>query len=286
MPSVREMFPSKFLSFTDLPANQLIYVTIRGVVPYQAQARQGGMPQPANGMPVQAPGVEVAWLLWFHELEKPLYMKSVKANKIATILGSENTDHWTNRRIGIYRGVWSNGGKSGEGLMIDDRPVPAEVPTKGIQGSKPRMAPIPVGHVKRFIAMIGEQGETWDSFLLWLKRVDLAAAGACFGQDLSAIPGFVLPLMKGYIDHLGAPAAPPANQLPERVDAATGEVYTPPARASMAARYAMPDEGPAFQEPGTPARQAAPTPQPAAAPRDPHQPFHGHEPITEDDIPF
>lgn len=285
MPLIREMFESRFLSFHDMPKNEMVYVTIRGVVPHELKARAGagGLPQPVEGVPAQQPRAELSWLLWFHEFRKPMVLRKNRAAKIAAVLASDNTDDWVGKRIGIYRGVWSNGGEAGEGIMIDDRPVPP-IPTThqmtGAQGVR-RMAPIPHSAVQRFVGMIGQHGKTWDDFLRWLKGVDLTAAGACFGQELSAIPGFCLPFMKAYLDHLhapddGAPDGPP-EALPQPteggVDFRTGEVIEPQ-REPVERRVGTTGPGSMFTFDPKTGTTVVTRPEPE------------YEPITDEDIPF
>lgn len=310
MPRIGEMYPPKYLSYTDLPPNEMLYVTITGVVLHQATAstQRAGPPQPANQY-TRAPhqqGVQTDWLLWFKEFPKPLFLKKSKAAKIATILGTDVTEEWAGRRLGIYRGVWSNGGKAGEGLMIDDRPAPpaSTAIVHAATGNDPkRLAPIPLHHVERFRGLLAEQGKSWDEFQLWLKRNSADAFAAVYGEPFDAIPGLVLPWMRHYLDALKGPppaevidpitgevqtgaqtAAPPLAALPqqrtvERFVGRTGDAaYPPPPGASGGAPGGASVPGP-FSRPPAAFRTERPSPKPSHAdPIDFKAGLPGHEP--------
>lgn len=328
MPRIGEMYPAKYLSYKDLPPDEVVYVTITGVVIHQATAQERGLAQPANQYtraPHQQQNVQTDWLLWFQEFPKPLYLKKSKATKIAGILRCDDTDLWPGRRLGLYRGRWSNGGQGGEGLMIDDRPAPpastAMVHTTP-GGAPKRMAPIPIQHVERFRGILAEQGKSWDDFQMWLKRNNAEAFAAVFGEAFDAIPGFVLEWMKHYLDSLKTPAAalPAAGEV---IDPFTGEVQAAapappsPSQQRTVERFAgytggavhQPPPGASGGAPGgasvpgpfarPPARPIEPPPPAAPAPIDFRAGLAGHEaaapaghvpdgytPVTEEDIPF
>ena len=325
MPRIGEMYPPKYLSYKDLSPNELVYVTITGVVIHQATAstQRPGPPQPANQY-TRAPhqqGVQTDWLLWFQEFPKPLFLKKSKAAKIAKILGTDATEEWAGRRLGIYRGVWSNGGQAGEGLMIDDRPPPpaSNAIVHAATGKDPkRLAPIPLHHVERFRGLLAEQGKSWDDFMLWTKCNSAEAFAAVYGEPFEAIPGLVLPWMRHYLDSLKGPPpaevidpitgevqaaaalpAPSQQRTVERFIGRTGDAVQPPPGASGGAPGGASVPG-SFARP--PARPIAPPPPAAPAPIDFRAGLAGHEapssnpppggyggeytPVSEDDIPF
>lgn len=273
MPSVQEMFPSKYLSYRDFAQGQSAVVTIKSVEVERVSAQRGG------GWGGQA-RAEATWLMFFHELPKPLMLKKNKAEKIAMLLGHHNTDHWVGRRLEIYRGVWSNGGESGEGLMISDRPVPqlaAPAANAPSLATNPQFVGkrCPRAGVDRFIASIAEKGQNWDTFLKWLKGKDPAVFGLAYGEDFDRIPASAVPYMKAFLDELHGGAAG------EVINTTTGEVVNSlqQARTNYAA---APDASRA----SVPQAAAQPAPKVYQAPQGYASPLNAPEEISEDDIPF
>lgn len=218
MPEIKSMFPSKYLSFSDLEPNRLYEGTIKAVMLEQVNVRGFG----GGGFANQQTDAEPSWLLYFHEFAKPIKMRRTRAEKIGVVLGSSNTDHWPGKRLRFYRGVWSNGGKSGEGLMIDDRPTPPS-PAAAIAGGSSLVAasdrrPIPKAPMDRFINHLKGHGKTWDDYLHWCKVNVPEAYALAWGVDLASVPAGLLPAMKAYLDSL---ALPPAQEV---IDRETGEI--------------------------------------------------------------
>lgn len=222
MPDIKTMFPSKYLSFGDLEIGRNYEGTIKAVTLEQVNVR-GGYGGRRGGFGADQADAEPSWLLFFHEFQKPIKLKKTRAEKIGIVLGSSNTDHWIGKRLRFYRGAWTNGGQSGEGLMIDDRPFPTPAPAT-LPGGSPLVTldrrAIPQEAMDRFFRHLREKGKTWDDFLAWAKNKAPEAYTLTWGVSLDAIPAGVLPAMKA---HLDAIAAPPA----EVIDRATGEVMKP-----------------------------------------------------------
>jgi hypothetical protein len=223
MPSIKEMFPSRYMSFEDFPAGTTYTGTIKSVVLEQAVARGFG----GGGMAGQAQAVEPSWLLYFHEYPKPMKLKKTKAEAIAILVGSSKTEDWVGKRIGFYRGVWQAGGASGEGLMIDSRPLPPERQiTSSAQAEFALMnRRIPADAIGRFRDTIAGQGQSWDDFLRWLKQKDTSAFAAAWGVEVSEIDAAFLPLMKAFLDFIHNPPArdraePKLNTLDPAIAAA------------------------------------------------------------------
>lgn len=86
MPKISEMRESKFLKKEDVGRGVL--ATIAGCQQHNV-AMEGASP-------------EQKWCLSFHELDKPLVLNSTNIQLCAKICGSEDTDHWTGKRIVLY----------------------------------------------------------------------------------------------------------------------------------------------------------------------------------------
>jgi hypothetical protein len=85
MPHINEMIPSKYLKKEDVPRPML--VTIKAVE--YANVGQEGKP-------------EYAYLMWFTELAKPLWLKSTNIQLAAAALSSDQSEDWTNKKIVIF----------------------------------------------------------------------------------------------------------------------------------------------------------------------------------------
>lgn len=235
MPDIKSMFPSKYLSFGDLEPNRLYEGTIKAITLEQLNVRgynRGG------GFGTQQTDAEPSWLLYFHEFPKPIKLKKTRAEKIGIVLGSSNTDQWVGKRLRFYRGAWSNGGQSGEGLMIDDRPSPP-TPAPSLAGGSPLVIlsdrrPIPKAAMDRFLVYLKERGKTWDDFLHWCKSHAPDGYTLAWGVELSSIPAGVLPAMKVFLDQL---TSPPGQEV---VDRTTGEVVSAP--SAPLANESVPDD--------------------------------------------
>lgn len=86
MPKISEMRESKFLRKEDVGRGAL--ATIASCVQHNI-AMEGASP-------------EQRWCLTFHELDKPLVLNSTNIQLCAQICGSDDTDHWTGKKIVLY----------------------------------------------------------------------------------------------------------------------------------------------------------------------------------------
>ena len=86
MPKISEMRESKFLKKEDVGRGVL--ATIAGCQQHNV-AMEGASP-------------EHKWCLSFHELDKPLVLNSTNIQLCAQICRSDDTDHWTGKRIVLY----------------------------------------------------------------------------------------------------------------------------------------------------------------------------------------
>lgn len=245
MPSITEMFPSKYLHHTDFPMNEMFAGTIKHVVLEAATARFGGGGGGGFGQQQQ---MEPSWLLYFHEYPKPMKLKKTKAEQIALLVGSSKTEDWAGKRISFYHGTWVNGGQTGEGLMIDSRPLPIErqieaKPSGPVFNKSNRR--IPPDALKRFTDTIAGFGMNWDDFLKFLKRQNEAAFTATWGIDLPDVDSALLPLMKGYLEllHSPAPKHEPVVEQPPQTRPPLSAAFGPSApRSGPLAGSIVPEE--------------------------------------------
>ncbi len=86
MPKTSEMRSSKFLKQDDLPSPVLW--TIEGLEKHNV-AKEGAEP-------------EHKWCLSFAECDKPLVLNSTNIQLCERIFGSDDTDHWMNKKIVLY----------------------------------------------------------------------------------------------------------------------------------------------------------------------------------------
>lgn len=86
MPKISEMRESKFLKKEDVG---------RGTLATIASCQQ-------FNVAMEGAAQEHKWCLTFHELDKPLVLNSTNIQLCAQICGSEDTDHWTGKKIVLY----------------------------------------------------------------------------------------------------------------------------------------------------------------------------------------
>jgi hypothetical protein len=86
MPHISALKDRKFLKKEDCGAG--ILVTIKQC--YEENVAKEGAPP------------EMKWCLSFFEQEKPMVLNSTNAQIIASVIGSEDTDHWTNEKIVLF----------------------------------------------------------------------------------------------------------------------------------------------------------------------------------------
>jgi len=227
MPSIRQMFPRRYLSMHDFNPNEQRTVTIKSVELERAVLRPGRFGQAAQAS-------EPKWLIFFHEYPKPMELRPGRGAKFGAALGSENTDDWIGKRVVIYRGFIDVAGEMQEGLLIDTRPapqLPAGAPPASLMITTDKR-PIPKAAMDRFLNHLKSAGSSWDGFLRWCRLQCPEAIAVAWGVELDQIPAGVLPVMKRFLDSLMQPAALPQGEV---VNRATGEVITPaPAKPAPA----------------------------------------------------
>lgn len=239
MPDISRMFPKRFLDANDLPQDgSVVPVTIHQVYLDGFTAGGGG-----RGPMTASP----EWRLRFAEFAKPVSLRPKRAKEIAAILGSENTDHWIGKRIGIYAGWYEAYGEQKWGILISQQPVDqlpvVHAPHAVAAGSAPalpsRAQSLGADSAAELCALLEERGKTWDDL-----RLHLNAAG--FGELISGrlppeCPVAIKSAAWTYIRDIPktkpkpdgskfkALWAPPPAAAGEVVDRATGEVINPTA---------------------------------------------------------
>lgn len=228
MPSLKSMFPRRFLSHEDIgPAGTRLIVTIRTV--YIEQIRRGGGPQSA------APA-EAEWRILFNEFAKPMGLRPSRAKQIAKLLGSEQTEDWIGQRIQLRVDWYEAWGEQKLGILVDSELPP---PLRGYVGAggvgrqrvsaDPDMREIGAAAGERFLTALKQLGSSYDAWLRWLKTnveggIELAA-----GVEIPALPAELIRHMKTFLDSLAQPATAPLPAAgAERIDAGTGEVIDRP----------------------------------------------------------
>ena len=86
MPKISEMRESKFLKKEDVG---------RGVLATIASCQQ-------HNVAMEGAAPDLKWTLSFQELDKPLVLNSTNIQLCAQICGSDDTDHWTGKRVVLY----------------------------------------------------------------------------------------------------------------------------------------------------------------------------------------
>lgn len=255
MPSLKEMFPSKYLQAEDLQRGRFTLVTIEKV--YAGAARQTS----AGAEP------EIKWYLRLREFRKPMGLWGATARVIAEVLGADRTEQWEGRRINIYPSTYTSFGETKPCIAVDPHPVEAGLPAEASVGAGGgglvnlhEKRPIPREAVERFLTHCRAVGKGWEDFLRWSKINAPDALALAFGVDFDAVPSGIVPAMKAYLDSLQLPAPGAAagagdaagpgrsvvGQIKEIIDKRTGEVtpaphtpssvtFTPAAAAAAAA---------------------------------------------------
>lgn len=242
MPDIGQLFPSRYLSFQELTPGELHTGTILRVVAEQARATFtfGRAQQPMQQ-------VEASYVLWFQEYPKPLKLRKSRAQVIAALVGSKNTDHWPGHKISFYRGITTIGGEPIEGILIDQTPVPrgpvlpAAAPAWAFKATGRMIVPEKLNDFRQRIAGLGK---TWDDFIGWVRLNDAHAFASIWGQGFDQLDSGIIHTMKRYLDHLaasqgppgatpGAAPPPPVAALPASMPPVANHVFTPPSARSV-----------------------------------------------------
>lgn len=211
MPSLRDMFPSKYLQSEDLPHGRNTTVTIEKVYPGQARANNHG-DEP-----------EVKWMIRFREFRKPMTLWQSNAKMIASLLGSEDVDTWRGKQVNIYPSTYTSFGEVKPCINVDKFPVEAgRAPVGAIVPANDGRV-VPVAAIERFLGHLKAAGKSWEDFLKWSRGPFPGVVSMAWGMEMGEIPAGVVPAMKAYLDHLVS------TKPAELIDKTTGEVISPAA---------------------------------------------------------
>lgn len=246
MPNVDEMYPSKYLSFRDFMPGDLQVGTIKMVALEAARVSNFG-----GNQGQQAPTPE--WILFFNEYSKPLKLRKSRASVIAKLLGTPNTDQWTGKKIGFYRGVITIAGDAVEGLLLDVR-LPSPDPSRALGSGPQGQDALPIGAdtAASVIATLRERGQTPETLIKHLAGT--GTPDLIGGKSPPEWPRAILPIARKFA------AGFPKSQAPMTLEAI----------ARLKASWAPPS---------SPAPAGGAVRLEAAVEA-------GYEPIQEDDIPF
>lgn len=240
MPEISRMFPKRFLDVEDLPQDgSVVPVTIHQVYIDGFTVRGAG---PGGGAAMGTP----EWRIRLAEFPKPISLRPKRAKELAALLGSENTDHWIGKRIGIYAGYYEAYGEQRWGILISQQPV-EQLPA--VSHAAPAIA---AGHAPALPAraqslgpdtaaeiccLLEERNKTWDDL-----RLHLGTAG--FGELIAGKlpPECPVSIKSGAWTYMRD--LPPTKPKPspskfksmwsppaEVIDRSTGEVINPAAGA-------------------------------------------------------
>jgi hypothetical protein len=184
--------------------------------------------------------------------------------------------------VGLARGAAPGAG----GLRV---PVGAGPVTQPV-GAAFDGRPIGMANADKFKQALAEQGATYTGFMLWLGRIDPAAAEHAAGREVFDVPRGLVPRMQQYLKEFqtsaGDPSvggAPPSGQGGPAAGlnpASPGAAGGAPGGAGAAPVYVPAAPAPA------PVQPERPPPSGSAITFAPTGEANGYEPITEDDIPF
>lgn len=86
MPSINDLFPSRWLKHEDLPDDEDLVMTIKGVTSEEVG---------------QGDDRETKAVIWFRETDKGLVLNKTNATAIAQAHG-DDTDDWTGKKIALF----------------------------------------------------------------------------------------------------------------------------------------------------------------------------------------
>jgi hypothetical protein len=116
--NIRDAYPSKYLTATDLPEEGPQSVTIEKI-----------------GLEEVGRDKEIKPVIYFEEFGKSLICNKTNARSIARALGSEEFDDWVGRRIALYRAEVEFAGEMVEAIRVKPIRTPAtarQIPKKPV----------------------------------------------------------------------------------------------------------------------------------------------------------
>lgn len=203
--NIGQMFPGKFLNATELPKQNAEpnAVTIERISSTPVQNRH-------------TKETEELWLVHLREFDRPMKLNQSNATKIASVLGSQNTEGWIGRRINIYATKTEVAGEVYDVIRVNDY-VPQDAPPR-----QRNMNRLGEAGAEQLVARFKERGKSWDDFIAAIRAKDDEATAAALGRDIADVPRWVI---ETYV---------PGFEIPPDIDRETGEVREPdhPAEAA------------------------------------------------------
>lgn len=172
MPRISESFPSRFLSADDLPAQDDLILTIKGV-----KVERLNTGDFAAGRPVK----EDKLIVEFHEASKSLALNKTNALTIKRVLGNlDDTEEWTGRRIALYRTNVKAFGELVAAVRVrDEAPSGEAKPPVRILGPK---------GAKRLLEKLTAYGKTYPNLITFLKANHEDAHESIVGKAIEDVP--------------------------------------------------------------------------------------------------
>lgn len=210
-----QMFPSKYLSSSDVPPGAFTTVTIAEVDWIDVSMHKDSPDDP-----------DAAYILKFREFKKPMKLNRTNANVIASVLRTDETDEWIGRQVRIFPTQVQFGGQTYPVIRVDINPVhgiglPPRNP--GATLAPPANAsslpatfdtkPIGQKNAANFMAALAEQGKRTDDFLRWAKLCEREIHDLCYGREINDWPRGGATLMQRYLREI-PPDAGPENPNP------------------------------------------------------------------------
>lgn len=250
MPNINDLKSRSKLEIADLPDPQGVNVVkIARFDSEEYQASEGT--KKVN---------KTRWVVYFEGYPLPFRLYNSRLDVISSVLGSENTEDWYGRKIGLTGGQVTSFGEStldvvvypfavdqnapatrqrvvsvGSGAAHNQLPpmtppprppVPGDLPAgQGGQNASPTAAgPIGKDSAAKMLWALKSRGKTWQDLLDHLKRS--GADQGCQGVMPYEVPGHVIPWYQQYCR--GFPAMTQIDQAP--FIAKTIADWTPPPR--------------------------------------------------------
>lgn len=111
MPNVNDAYPSKYLKAADLKGKPV--------------------PLVIKEVKMQEVGDDRKLVVYFKSTDKSLVLNKTNANSIAAVTGSEDTDHWTGKKITIYPTKVEFQGKRVPAIRVQE-PDDIDEPTESV----------------------------------------------------------------------------------------------------------------------------------------------------------
>lgn len=241
--SFTQMFPRRYLDPSDLPQGEMVECEILGIELSDYTIRQQQNPRRPGAQPVQ-----LEWVMWFREFQKPMKFYRQHAKVIERLFGTDQPEEVIGQRISIYAGERESWGKMEPAILIHQiRPGPRGPllagakredvidERRGTDRKACDMRKLGAKNAATLKAALAEQGATFDDALAWLKANDPVGFELAHGQALEDLPSGLAPALRTFLRAFGSAPKTPASDN-GAIDFAAGLPKTaadaaPPARA-------------------------------------------------------